>query len=60
MQTVTASAQGMVSQANKWKEGKGKEKTLGWSSYVEGPTVLGDYFLMSTLISCVKRHCCTA
>lgn len=34
MQTVTASAQGMVSQANKWREAKERERTPDWSSYV--------------------------
>lgn len=34
MQTVTASAQGMVSQANKWREGKERARTPDWSSYV--------------------------
>lgn len=33
MQTVTASAQGMVSQANKWREGKDGDKTRDWCSY---------------------------
>lgn len=32
MQTVTASAQGMVSQANKRREGKEGDKTRDWSS----------------------------